>query len=151
MGRDETAALGLLERSLASWRDVPLHDVPLSLPLRAAVDALQEERQVTFESWADAGLALGRHRELLPALQREVARFPLRERPWGQLMLALFRSSRRADALRMFQRLRLGLVGELGLEPCQELRRLHERIIADDPALHAAAPTAPRVLPATPG
>ncbi|MGW7520444.1 AfsR/SARP family transcriptional regulator [Streptomyces sp. NPDC054796] len=141
-GRGDPAASKLLERALTSWRGGVLQDVPLSLPLRAAVEELQEERQTTFESWVDVSLALGRHQELLPALRRETARFPLRERPWGQLMLALFRSGRKADALEIFQRLRHGLVAQLGLEPCWQLQELHRLIIADDQVLSTRPLTA---------
>jgi DNA-binding SARP family transcriptional activator len=134
-GHDDAAAFKLLGRALASWRGVALQDVPISLSLRATVDALQEERQATFEEWVNIGLVLGRHQKLLPTLRRETVRFPLRERTWGHLMLALFQSGRKADALEAFHRLRRGLVTELGLEPCWQLRELHDRIIADDQTL----------------
>ena len=82
-------------------------------------------------------LALGEHRELTPALRSALADNPFRERLWGQLMLALYRSGRQADALETFQEARRVLADELGLEPGPELRRLQEAILAHDPAIAA--------------
>ena len=91
------------------------------------VDALEEQ--------FDGALALGEHRELTPALRSALADDPFRERLWGQLMLALYRSGRQADALETFQEARRVLADELGLEPGPELRRLQEAILAHDPAI----------------
>ena len=93
------------------------------------VDALEEDFEVR--------LALGEHRELTPALRSALADNPFRERLWGQLMLALYRSGRQADALETFQEARRVLADELGLEPGPELRRLQEAILAHDPAIAA--------------
>ena len=105
-----------------------------SAPRRAGsralrVDALEEQFEVA--------LALGEHRELTPALRSALADNPFRERLWGQLMLALYRSGRQADALEAFQEARRVLGDELGLEPGPELRRLQEAILAHDPAIAA--------------
>ena len=93
------------------------------------VDALEERLR--------GRLALGEHRELAPALRSALADNPFRERLWGQLMLALYRSGRQADALETFQEARRVLADELGLEPGPELRRLQEAILAHDPAIAA--------------
>jgi predicted ATPase/DNA-binding SARP family transcriptional activator len=93
------------------------------------VDALEEDFEVT--------LALGEHRELIPALRSTLVDNPFRERLWGQLMLALYRSGRQADALETFQEARHVLADELGLEPGPELRHLQEAILAHDPAIAA--------------
>ena len=99
------------------------------------VDALEER----FE----AALALGEHRELVPELRAAIEESPFRERLWGQLMLALYRSGRQADALETFQEARQVLSEELALEPGPELRRLQEAILAHDPAIAPVA-VAPR-------
>jgi predicted ATPase len=99
------------------------------------VDALEEDFEVR--------LALGEHRELTPALRSALADNPFRERLWGQLMLALYRSGRQADALETFQEARRVLADELGLEPGPELRRLQEGILAHAPAI-AAVPVVRR-------
>jgi predicted ATPase/DNA-binding SARP family transcriptional activator len=91
------------------------------------VDALEEQ----FES----ALALGEHREIVSALRAAVEENPFRERLWGQLMLALYRSGRQADALESFQEARGVLEEQLGLEPGPELRRLQEAILTHDPAI----------------
>ena len=79
----------------------------------------------------------------MPALRSALADNPFRERLWGQLMLALYRSGRQADALETFQEARRVLADELGLEPGPELRRLQEAILAHDPAI-AAVPVGRR-------
>ena len=99
------------------------------------VDALEEQ----FE----AALALGEHREILSPLRETLEENPFRERLWGQLMLALYRSGRQADALEAFQEARSVLAEELGLEPGLDLKRLQEAILAQDPTI-AAVPLPPR-------
>jgi DNA-binding SARP family transcriptional activator len=79
-------------------------------------------------------LALGRHGELVPEAERVVRQFPLRERPRAQLMLALYRSGRQADALSVYGSFRRQLLDEVGLEPSAELRRLHQDILQQDVA-----------------
>jgi DNA-binding SARP family transcriptional activator/WD40 repeat protein/class 3 adenylate cyclase len=94
--------------------------------------ALEELRRNASEDRFDALLALGEARDLVPALESAVAAEPLRERLWGQLMLALYRSGRQADALRAYQRVRQILVDELGLEPGAPLRQLENAILTQD-------------------
>ena len=98
---------------------------------------LEELRLGCFEELVDAELALGRHAELVPRLEAEIRREPLRERLRAQLMLALYRSGRQADALSAYQDARRTLVDELGLEPGPDLRRLETAILAQDPLLDA--------------
>lgn len=124
-----------LRRALLLWRDDPFQDVPLTLLLEEIATGLREERLGVFEDWADARLALGLHAEAIGPLRQCVRDHPMRERPWGQLMLALVRDGRRADALAAFHELRTRLVEELGVEPGQPLQRLHQRILADDAGL----------------
>ena len=93
------------------------------------VDALEEQ----FE----AALLLGEHREILSQLRKTLDENPFRERLWGQLMLALYRSGRQAEALQAFQEARSVLGEELGLEPGPDLKRLQEAILGQDPAIAA--------------
>ncbi|TQS25180.1 BTAD domain-containing putative transcriptional regulator [Microbispora sp. KK1-11] len=151
-----------LRQALLLWRDDPFQDVPLTLLLEEIATGLREERLGVFEDWADARLDLGLHAEAIGPLRQCVRDHPLRERPWGQLMLALVRDGRRADALAAFHELRTRLVEELGVEPGQPLQRLHQRILADDAGLFldtaraardttgeepATPPAVPRQLP----
>ena len=107
---------------------------------------MEERRWAAFEERVDAELALGRHADLVSELEAAVAEQPLRERLHGQLMLALYRCGRQAEALEAFRRARRTLVEEIGVEPGAELRALQEAILAQDPALDA--PPGPEELPA---
>ena len=99
----------------------------------------------------DAGLALGRHADLVAELETLVEEHPLRERFRSQLMLALYRSGRQAEALQAYQDVRRTLLDQLGLDPGAELQALERGILNQDPALMLAAPPAVRVaLPAPP-
>ena len=96
------------------------------------------------ETRIDVDLALGRHDDVVPELQALVAEHRLRERLRGQLILALYRSGRKADALHVYEDARLALAEELGLEPSEGLQQLHREVLKDDPALSAPARVAPR-------
>jgi DNA-binding SARP family transcriptional activator/tetratricopeptide (TPR) repeat protein len=100
---------------------------------------LEELRRCVLEERVDAELGLGHHADLVAELEAAVTEEPLRERRWGQLMLALYRSGRQADALRAYQRLRAILGDELGLEPGEALRSLERAVATSDPALGASA------------
>jgi WD40 repeat protein/DNA-binding SARP family transcriptional activator len=127
-------AAAVLAEALGLWRGPALADVAgESFALPEAV-RLEELRLAALEDRIEADLAVGR-REVVGELEHLVARHPLRERLWGQLMLALYRSGRQADALRVFQRARAVLIEELGIEPGPELRRLEAAVLAQDPAL----------------
>jgi DNA-binding SARP family transcriptional activator/tetratricopeptide (TPR) repeat protein len=135
-------ASDLLYYALRLWRGMPLADVP-SPVLRdehvAVVDAL---RLQAIEWRLEAGLHTGRHNELVVELEGLVREHPLRERFHAQLMLALYRCGRQGDALGVYRSARDALVTELGVEPGQDLRELHERILAADPLLLSDVPAA---------
>ncbi|MEZ0094444.1 BTAD domain-containing putative transcriptional regulator [Streptacidiphilus sp. EB129] len=141
--QDWPAAADLLRRALECWRGQPLDDVagePLALE---TVPALREQRFDALTGRIEADLALGRHGRLVGELARMVEDEPLREQFRCQLMLALYRSGRRAEALDAFQTGRRLLVGRLGIEPGAELRELHQAVLADDPGLAWSAPPSP--------
>jgi DNA-binding SARP family transcriptional activator len=127
-------AAGLAE-ALALWRGPALPDVRSEALHRDFVPRLDEERLLAIERSNDVGLALGRHDELVGRLSSLTVRHPFRERFWGQLMLALYRSGRRAEALRTYETVSIRLRDELGIDPSQDLRRLHVAMLRNDPGL----------------
>jgi DNA-binding SARP family transcriptional activator/pimeloyl-ACP methyl ester carboxylesterase len=139
---DAMTAARRFEQALAWWRGPALADVDAAASVRAEAGRLEEERLAALESWAEALLACGRHRDLVPELETLTAAHPLRERFWLQRMLALYRAGRQAEALRAYRDLRAVLVAELAIEPGPELRQLHARILRQDPALGGADATA---------
>jgi hypothetical protein len=128
--------------ALGLWRGEPLADVREPFARRASA-LLDERRLLALEDRIEADLALGRHRQLVAELEALVADHPLRERLRGQLMLALYRSGRQAEALEIYSRFRRTLVDELGLEPSRELQRLQQQILAQDGSLDVRPPAAP--------
>lgn len=132
-------ALRLLDEALALWRGPVLADLADQPFVATEATRLEELRLVATERWVDAGLALGRHAELVSELEGMVRRYPLRENVWSQLIVALYRSGRQADALRTYQRLREVLAEELGLEPSPELRRLEGMVLRQDRELATPA------------
>ncbi|WP_051808562.1 AfsR/SARP family transcriptional regulator [Actinoplanes subtropicus] len=132
--------------ALALWRGPALAGIDSEV-VRAAADRLAEHRMAALEECLDVELSLGRHRELVGELTAAVAEHPLRERLRGQLMLALYRSGRQADALEVFRRGRQVLVDELGLEPGEELRRIERDILTGEMPVSRAPANAPRLLP----
>lgn len=148
---DANGAAETLRTALALWRGPALADLAWEPFAQAEVARLEELRLAALEDRIDADLALGRHGQLVGELERLVAEHPLRERVRGQLMLALYRSGRQADALAVYQRARRALVDELGIEPGESLRKLERAILAQDPSLNApAAGSSPRRLPIPP-
>ncbi len=141
---DRHAEAELLHQALAMWRGKPLADVPSELLHRDAGGRLIEQRLDTLHRRVEADLALGRHAQLVAELRVLTVQHPLREPLWVQLMTALYRCGRQADALEAYQRVRGLLADELGVDPGPELRRLHQAILANDPALASPA------LPARP-
>jgi DNA-binding SARP family transcriptional activator len=137
-GRPEDAAR-LLGEALALWRGPALGDLVYEPFAQAAIARLEELRVVALEERIEADLARGRDAELVAELETLVGQHPLRERLRGQLMLALYRSGRQAEALEAYQRARAVLVDELGIEPGLPLRELEKAILRQDPALAAAA------------
>jgi WD40 repeat protein/DNA-binding SARP family transcriptional activator len=137
-GSVELAASRLRE-ALGLWRGRAFEEF-LDADFGAAEsDRLAELRLVAVEDRIEADLRLGRHRELVAELEGLVRDHPLRERLWAQLMLALYRAGRQADALLAYQRARSILVEELGIDPGAELRRLHAAVLAQDPWLDLPA------------
>jgi len=129
------AAASMLREALSLFRGEPLADVVYE-PFAAAETArLAELRLHLLEERVEADLALGHHAALVPELESFVIEHPLRERLRGQLMLALYRGGRQADALEIYREGRAILVDSLGLEPGAELRRLEAAILQQDPAL----------------
>jgi len=135
---DPAAAASALGEALALWRGPALHDLARQASLQPEIARLEELRTAAVEDRIGAELDLGRHAELVPELETLVAAHPLRERLWGLLMAALYRSGRQGDALSTYHRARSILARELGIDPSSELRRIHERILLQDPALDVA-------------
>jgi DNA-binding SARP family transcriptional activator/class 3 adenylate cyclase len=121
--------------ALALWRGAPLSDFASSHFAQADIARLEDERLACLEERIDRELIAGRHAELTGELEALAADNPLRERLRGQLMTALYRSGRQADALEAYQQARATLVEELGIEPSRELRELQQAILNQDPAL----------------
>jgi DNA-binding SARP family transcriptional activator len=146
---DAAQAAHLLAEALALWRGEPAADVPLDGDTGAIVADLAERRLAAEEAWADAQLAIGDGTDLIGRLRGLAARQPLRERACGQLMLALYRAGRKAEALEEYRALRRRMIDELGIEPSPSIQDLHRQILADDAAIAPfsapAAPSAPAI------
>ena len=140
VGHPERAA-SLLEEALSLWRGAPLADLAYEPFAQGESARLLELRIGALEQLIEAKLRLGRHAEVISQLETLVAEHPYRERLRAQLMLALYRCDRQADALQAYQNARWQLVEELGIEPGERLRELERAILAQDPAL--LAPAAP--------
>ncbi|MET8630702.1 AfsR/SARP family transcriptional regulator [Kitasatospora sp. NPDC004669] len=143
-------AADCFERGLALWRGPVLGDIGEGPILRSFGIWLTEARLDCSEMQIQAQLQLGRHRELVGRLFALIAESPLRETFYRQLMVALYRSDRRAEALKVYQSARRMLIDELGLEPCSALQQLHEAVLAandrlllaDDRVLVGSSPAA---------
>ncbi|MFN2627090.1 MAG: BTAD domain-containing putative transcriptional regulator [Gaiellaceae bacterium] len=132
---DPAAAKKLLDDALDLWRGPALSDLGEEDFAQRQIARLEELRLVAIEERVAAELELGRTTELVPALEELVRSNPLRERPREQLMLALYRSGRQADALETYRQGRRTLHAELGLEPGPPLKGLEQAILRHDPAL----------------
>ncbi|MFD4669527.1 BTAD domain-containing putative transcriptional regulator [Lentzea sp. NPDC058450] len=150
---DHVRALELAEQASALWHGEALHglDTPWSVTVR---HGLERERFAADADRLDLALRLGRHSAVLPELTDRAAAHPLNEHVTAQLMLALYRAGRPAEALERYRRLRAGLAAETGTDPGPELRRLHQRMLTADPGLAvpdtARSAVVPRQLPAVP-
>src|SRR6059058_2184128 len=133
------AAVELLRKALDLWRGPTLAGLLLESHGRDEIAQLDELRLTALMDRIDCDLALGRHEDALGELQVLVGEHPLRERLRAQLMLALYRASRQAEALDAYQQARDVLVEELGIEPSPALQRLQQAILRHDPALEAPA------------
>jgi DNA-binding SARP family transcriptional activator len=132
---DLHAESATLREALALWRGEPLADVPSETLHRDTVARLAEQRLDALCRRAEADLRLGRHGELVAELRILTERHPLHEQFWAQLMTALYRCGRQADALQAYLRASGMLAEELGVDPGPELRALHQAILVRDPAL----------------
>lgn len=132
-GRYDSASQGYT-RALQLWRGRPFGDVD-SAAIEAAAASLEERRLLAVESKAEIDLALGKEATAIADVSACLAVHPWRERLWGTLMLALYRRGCRADALKAYRDARRAMVDELGLEPCWELRRLHDAILMEESSL----------------
>jgi DNA-binding SARP family transcriptional activator len=132
-------ATTLLRDALQLWRGPPMADFASDDFARNEAARLEELQLTALEKRIEADLALGRHVEVVGELEALVRAHPLRERLRGQLILALYRSGRQAEALDAYQAARKTLVEELGLEPSEELQQLQRAILAHDPSLGPTA------------
>ena len=134
-------ALAALHEALSLWRGPALADFAYDDFARGEIERLEELRETCIERRIELELALGRHDDLVPELEALVREHPLRERLRHQLMLALYRSGRQAEALETYRDARRVLRDELGLDPGDDLQELQKAILAHDPAI-AAPPRA---------
>jgi DNA-binding SARP family transcriptional activator/WD40 repeat protein len=132
---DARAAVGTFDQALGLWRGPALADLATNPALQGQAARLDDLRLGALEDRIDAQLAIGQHGEVIGELEELTTRHVLRERFWGQLMLARYRAGRQGEALAAYQRAREILADELGIDPSPELRRLQERILAQSPDL----------------
>src|SRR5919109_1284896 len=132
---DPAAAIRAYHAALGFWRGGALDDLAGTRSLQPEIARLEELRMAAVEQRLAAELALGRHAEVVAELETLIGRSPLRERLWGHLMVALYRSGRQADALAAYQRARQILSEELGIDPSTDLQRLQEQILRQDAGL----------------
>ncbi|TDV57807.1 AfsR/SARP family transcriptional regulator [Actinophytocola oryzae] len=147
--------LDRLDAALALWGDEPLASLAPSTAKSRAVHGLVDEYGQAVERRADAYLDLGRHAELVTDLRAMTARHPDRERVWSQLMVALYRSGKRVEALAAYRRARAYLADEFGITPGSELERTQHGVLTDTldnvvttAVANASAPTIVRLTPA---
>jgi DNA-binding SARP family transcriptional activator len=136
---DATRAAAIFREAHALWRGPALADFAFESFAQPAIARLEELRLVAIELRIDADLSLGRSAEAVAELEELVQANPLRERLRAQLMLALYRQGRQAEALETYRRTRALLVEELGIEPGPALQQLERRILAQDPSLDEPA------------
>ena len=146
---EPAAAVRRAEHALELWHGPALADIAAVPALEAESARLEELRLLTEEVAVDGALQLGRHEELVPELEALVSAEPLREHRRSQLMLALYRCGRQAEALAVYRDCRAALIESLGIEPGRQLRELEQAILRQDPELELRLPDrGPRPLPA---
>ena len=138
-----------LRQALSLWRGQPCPELTEHSWATAAVARFEELRRQAEDELADVRLALGEHDRLVGDLEAAVASEPLRERRWAQLMVALYRAGRQAEALRAYARLRENLAEQLGISPSAELVALERSVLAQSADLdyrpfQGLAPASPR-------
>ncbi|MBY8849323.1 tetratricopeptide repeat protein [Saccharothrix sp. MB29] len=136
---DFAAACAAYVEALDCWRGAPLADVPSESLHESEAPNLAEQRLRVTSELVDVKLLLGRCGEVIADLRRLTSRHPLRERFWSQLMVALYRADRQADALDAYRQASTALARELGVDPSDSLRAVHHAILTGDPALHQPA------------
>jgi DNA-binding SARP family transcriptional activator len=132
---DAETAGNRLREALGLWRGPALGDLSYEPCVQAHIARLEELRQSALDARIDADLATGHHADLIGELEALITAHPLRERLRCQLMLALYRAGRQAEALEVYRAARRDLAEELGLEPGEDLKRLERAILEQDPAL----------------
>jgi len=145
---DARAAADLLRQALGLWRGAALADLAYEAFAQTSIGRLEELRLAALEQRIEADLMLGRHAELIGELRDLVAEHPLREGLSRQLMLALYRSGRQAEALDLYRATRAALVEEFGIEPTPALHELERAILTQDSSLELAGSTSARSGPA---
>ncbi len=156
-GRSELAAGGparaasTLEAALALWRGPPLADLAFERFAQREIGRLDDLRVAALELLTEAELALGHHAHLVERLEGLVAEHPYRERFRAQLMLALYRCDRQADALQAYHDARRTLADDLGIDPGERLRELERAILTQDPRLDLVRVTATPAVEVTAG
>ena len=140
---DAQHAADALRTALSLWRGPPLADLAYEPFAQTEIRRLEELRLAALEERIEADLALGRHDALVAELETLVAENPYRERLQGQLLLALYRSGRQAEALDAYRRARRTLTDELGIDPGPRLQELERSILRQDASLEAPAPPPP--------
>jgi DNA-binding SARP family transcriptional activator len=141
---DPQSARQQLSEALALWRGPPLAEFAYADFAQREISRLDDLRLAALEDRIQSDIECGRHAEVIGELERLVAEDPMRERPRAQLMLALYRSGRQAEALEAYNAGRRVLVDELGIEPGRELKELQAAILEQDPAIDLRPPTAER-------
>lgn len=148
---DPAAAAETLRQGLATWGGRPFDGLADTSPsLYTEAVRLEELRLTAIEQRIECDLSVGRHRELVAELEYLTTEFPLRERFWHELMSALYRCGRQADALRSYQKARHVLATELGIEPGRELQQLEDAILRQDSQLAAGSDAATATIPSGP-
>jgi DNA-binding SARP family transcriptional activator len=151
---DPRKAADLLGRALRLWRGDPLSDLTYESFAQASIERLHEIHLAALEQRIEADLALGRHTELIAELEQLVDQHPVREQFHAQLMLALYRSARQAEALAAYREARAKLMDGFGIEPSRGLKELERRILGQDPRLElipdeSSRPASPARSPRT--
>jgi DNA-binding SARP family transcriptional activator/Flp pilus assembly protein TadD len=141
---DHEQAAELLTRAIGLWRGPVLDGTPVPEAIQPGVRLLEDRRVDAVEDCFQARLELGETTGIAAELRQLIGQYELRERLWGQLMLALYRGGRPGEAMQAYERLRQVLAAELGTDPSPEIKALHQRILRDDPLL---APPVPDTRP----
>jgi len=135
IGKDPASAVAVLDEGLSLWRGDALADLADEPSLRGEIARLEELRLSATEHRISAELELGRHSTVVSDLEALTSRYPLRERLWAHLMVALYRAGRQAEALDAYRRAREVLADQLGADPSPELQHLYQQILNQDPEL----------------